>query len=146
MKPLSGTLAFIGLIAVVMIVFACCMKPTSSGQLVDVKIGDPDAKPPRYAELKGGLASEGKLRAALAKIKRHNGVCDITFLRDPAHQPDLDYCKHIDVSLKTDRIIKSEVASNGANDSSAANDPNLMYRIASPDPTDITGVLELLKP
>ena len=140
MKAPSGTFAFIGSAVIVMTVFGCCICPPT-GQLFDIKIGDPE-----YVPLKVGRNVEHDLQAALARIKGHNGVCDITFLRHDGGQPDPDYCKHIDVSLKTDRVIKSEFASNGARDISTANDPNLMHRIASPYPSDITGVLNLLKP
>lgn len=145
MKPLFAAFAFIGLAAAAIFAVASCRTELlPANQNVEVIIGDPHAIPPKYVQLKNGLAGEGKLRAALAKIKRHHGICDISFLRHDGEHADPDYCKHIDVSLKTDRVIKSEVAGNAASDSSAANDPNLMYRIASPYPADITGVLDLL--
>jgi hypothetical protein len=144
MKALSGTFAFIGL-AVVLFLFGCRVQKVSTSQPFDTTIGDPDANPPRYVELKDGLAGEPNLRVALAKIKKHGGVCKIYFLRHDGEQPDREYSKHIDVSLQTDSIIKSEVATNAARDSSAANDPNVAHRIASPNPTDISGVLDLLK-
>ena len=127
-----------------MIVFGCVIQQPT-GQLFEITIGDPNAKPPRYVELKDGLAGEPKLRAALAKIKKHQGVCEVYFLRHDGEQADRDYCQHIAARLKTDRVIKSAAANNAANANSATNDPNLMHRIASSDPTDISGVLNLLK-
>jgi hypothetical protein len=141
MKTPSGTFAFIGSAVIIMTVFGGCIEQPT-GQLFDVKIGDPNANPPRYVALKHGMV--GQLQAALAKIKRHHGICDITFLDHDGGTPDPHYCEKIPVSLKTDRVIKSKVASNNARDISAANDPNLMNRIASTYPSDITAVLDLL--
>ena len=106
-------------------------------------LGDPNANPPKYVELKPG--AEGKLRAALAKIKGHNGICEITFLDNANGTPNPHYCENIDVRLKTDRVIKSAAATNAGAGNSAANDPNLMHRIASPYPGDISDVAILLK-
>jgi len=139
MKTPSGTFAFIGAAVIIMTVFGCCIEQPT-GQLVDVKIGDPNAKPPRYVALKPGMLSH--LPGALARIKRHQGICDISFLDHDGGTPIPHYCET--VSLKTDRVIKSKVASNNARDISAANDPNLMNRIASTYPGDITAVLDLL--
>jgi len=49
-------------------------------------------------------------------------------------------------SIKTDKITTSEVARSAQVQGSAANDPNVMHKIASPDPTEITGVLNTLSP
>ena len=145
MKAPSGTSALFGLaVYIVMSVFGCCMQQPTS-QLLDIKIGDPDAKPPKYVELKKGLDGESALRVALARIKAHGGICQIWFCRHDGQDPDRNYCENIPVRLKTDRIIKSAGANNAAVDSSAANDPNVTYRIASSNPSDITGVLDLLK-
>jgi len=108
-----------------------------------MRLGDPNANPPRYVDLKPG--SEGRLRAALAKIKRHNGVCDITFLDHAGGTPQPHYCDRIPGDLTTARVIKSAAATNAEADNSVANDPNLMYRVASPNPSDITDVAVLLK-
>lgn len=127
-----------------MTVFGCCIhQPT--GQLFEITIGDPDAKPPRYVELKHGLNDEPALRAALGQIKAHGGFCQIEFLRHDGEEPDRHYCDRIPARLKTDRIIKSAAAKHAARDSSAANDPHVTYRIASSYSTDISAVLDLLK-
>jgi hypothetical protein len=59
-----------------------------------------------------------------------------------------DYCKHGllsgSASIKTDKITTSEVARRAQVQGSAANDPNVMYKIASPDPGEITKVLSTL--
>jgi hypothetical protein len=143
MKAPSGTFPFIGSAVIAMIVFGCCIQQPT-GQLFEITIGDPKAKPPKFVELKNGLEGEPALRKALAQIKAHGGLCEIEFLRHDGEEPDRHYCDHIQARLKTDRIIKS-AAVNVARDHSAANDPHLSYKIASSDPDDITAVLDLLK-
>jgi len=144
MKPLSATFAFLGLAAAAILAIASCSTPMiSPNQNIEMLLGDPNAKPPKYVELKPG--DEGKLRAALAKIKGHNGICEITFLGHGGGTPDPHYCDNIHASMKTERVIKSAAASNAGTGNSAANDPNLMYRIASPYPSDISDVAILLK-
>ena len=79
MKTLLTTFAFLGLAAAAIIAVAsCCTQTIPPNQNVEMFLGDPNANPPKYVELKPG--AEGKLRAALAKIKGHNGICEITFL------------------------------------------------------------------
>ena len=145
MKPLLTTLAFIGLTAAVIIaVVSCSTAPViPPNQDVELLLGDPNASPPKYVALKRG--TEGRLRAALARIKGHNGICEITFLDQPRGTPNPHYCANIPARLTTDRVIKSATAMNGPNNS-AANDPNLMYRVASPYPSDISAVSVLLEP
>jgi hypothetical protein len=140
MKIPSGTFALIGSAVVIMTVFGGC-RELPTGQLVDVKIGDPNTQPPTYVALKPGMV--GRLRAALARIKTHHGICDITFLDHDGGTAVPHYCETIPVSLKTDRVIKSKVASNSAHDISAANDPNVMYHIAAA-PSDVAAVLDVL--
>jgi hypothetical protein len=142
MKTPSGTFALIGSAVVIMTVFGCAIEQRT-GQLIDVKIGDPNTQPPTYVALKPGPGMVGRLQSALAKIKRHHGICDITFLNHDQGTPIPHYCETIPVSLKTDRVIKSKVASNSARDISAANDPNVMYRIAA-TPSDVAAVLDVL--
>jgi hypothetical protein len=144
MKLLLTTSALLGLAAAAIIAVAsCCTQLIPPNQNVEMLLGDPHAKPPKYVELKPG--AEGKLRAALAKIKGHNGICEIIFLDHPNGTANPHYCENIDVRLKTDRVIKSAAAKNTGAGNSAANDPNLMHRIASPYPADISDVAILLK-
>jgi hypothetical protein len=145
MKPLSSPIALLALAAAAVIAVASCStQMVPSNQNVELLLGDPHANPQRYVDLKPG--AEGRLRLALAKIKRHNGICEITFLDRANGIPNPHYCDNIDVRLKTDRVIKSAAAKKAAADTSVANDPNLMYRVASPDPSDIADVADLLKP
>jgi len=144
MKTLLPTFAFLGLAAAAIIaVDSCSTQTIPPNQNVEMILGDPNANPPKYVELKPG--TEGKLRAALAKIKAHNGICEITFLGHAQGTPDPHYCETIGARLKTDRVIKSAAATNAKAGNSAANDPNLMHRIASPDPSDVSDVAILLQ-
>jgi hypothetical protein len=120
----------------------------SPNQNTELYIGDPNAKPtPKYVELKHGLADEHAMQCALHKLKGHGGICEITFLRDDTAPPDPDYCNHIDPNIKCDtrRVIKSAAAKSARRDNSAANDPHLMYRVASPTSSDVAAVAGLLK-
>ena len=143
MKTLSETFAFVILAGIAIIaVISCRTQQLSANQSFDVQIGDPNAKPPKYVQLKKGLAGEGEFRAALAALKGHGGHCEICFLRKDGDQPNCNYCKDIHVSLKTDRIIKSEAANNARAEELAANDPHVTYRVQSNDPADIKNVLD----
>jgi hypothetical protein len=145
MKTLLPTFAFLGLAAAAIIVVASCSTVhISPNQNVELYIGDPNAKPPKYVELKPGTL--GRLRAALAKLKGHGGVCELTFLDKPNGNPDPHFCEKINVHLKTDRVIKSAAATNAGGSNSAANDPHLMYRVASPISSDVSDVAALLGP
>jgi len=67
--------------------------------------------------------------------------------RTDSHGHTTDYCKSSlggHASIKTDKITTSEVARSAQVQGSAANDPNVMHKIASPDPTEIAGVLNTL--
>ena len=143
MKILLPTFAFLGLVAAIIAVASCCTQTIPPDQNVEMILGDPNANPPKFVELKPG--AEGKLRHALAKIKAHNGICEITFLGHAQGTPDPHYCETIGARLKTDRVIKSAAAMNAGAGNSAANDPNLMHRIASPDPSDVSDVAILLQ-
>ena len=83
--------------------------------------------------------SEEAVRNRLQKQRDHL----FTFLDHDGGTAVPHYCETIPVSLKTDRVIKSKVASNSARDISAANDPNVMYHIAAA-PSDVAAVLDTL--
>jgi hypothetical protein len=98
-----------------------------------------------YAELKDPTANE--LQDAL----NHLTPGALYKLRsDDGHGHIKDYCHTqgaLDgpASIKTDKITTSEVAQRAQVQGSAANDPNLMNRITSNNPTDIITVLNTLK-
>jgi hypothetical protein len=142
MKPQLAMFAFVGLAAAIFAVASCVTERLPVNQNAVALIGDPHATPPKYDRLKDGVQiGEPKLRRALANLINRGGVCELTFLSQAGGQPDPDYCKHV---LKTDRVIKSKTASNGSRDVSAANDPNVMYKVSSPDPSSVGAVLDLL--
>ena len=144
MRPLFPTFTFLGLAAAAIItVVSCSTQRISPNQTVEMFLGDPDANPPKYVDLRPG--TQGKLVAALQRIKAHNGICEITFLDRAGGTPVPHYCEIIGRQLNTQRVIKSAAAKHAGTGNSAANDPNLMYRIASPDPSDISDVAVLLK-
>jgi hypothetical protein len=147
MKPLSSPFAFLGLAAAAIIVVASCtMVHISPNQNAELYIGDPAAKPPKYVELKSntplGLAT---LRAKLATLKNDGGICQLTYLDTANGNPDPHFCETIPVRIKTDRVIKSAAATNVGAVNAVANDPNLMYRVASPISSDVSAVAALLK-
>ena len=144
MKPLSAILAFIGLTVLGMLIAGCFVKKSArlNNVMYCLEIGDPTTN--TYVELIDGVqVGEPKLKKKLKEVKDKKGKCEITFLVDNG-TPDSTYCDKI--TLKTDRVIKSELASNRGRDTSAANDPNLMNRVSSQDPKDIADIAALLKP
>jgi len=146
MKTLFVTLAFIGLMVLGMLIAGCFTTTPSFLNNVAYSVEIGDTATVAYVELKDGVdVGEPKLRDALAKAKRNGGKCEITFLRTANSTPEPNYCNNIHASMKTDRIIKSELASNRGHDSSSANDPNLMHRVTSPFLNDISDVTTLLK-
>jgi hypothetical protein len=147
MKPLSGILAFIGLTVLGMLIAGCFVKkPATLSQdvLFCIEIGDQTTN--KYVKLKDVSASgQRTLHDKLNNAKGHGGQCQITFLDKDNGTPVPNYCDR-GATLKTDRVIKSELASNRGRDSSAANDPNLMNRVSSRDPKDIADIAALLNP
>jgi len=145
MKPLLRTFAFLGLAAAAIIVVASCSTlflPNQNAQLI---LGNPNANPPTYVELKHGITLD-TLRLKLAILKGHGGVCDVTYLDKPNGTPNPHFCETIPTRLKTDRVIKSAAATNVGAVNAVANDPHLMYRVASPVYSDVSAVAALLGP
>jgi hypothetical protein len=146
MKPLFGTLAFIALTVLGVLIAGCLVTTPSFLNNVAYSVDIGDTTTDAYVELKDGVdVGEPKLRDALAKAKHNGGKCEITFLRSANATPEPHYCDNIHASMKTDKVIRSELASNRGHDSSSANDPNLMHRVTSPFFNDITDVTALLK-
>lgn len=142
MKTLSGTFAVVvlGVIAIVTV-------PSCHTQLAYLKrpehiIGDPDAHPRRYVEFKNGLNDVNHFNDVLKTLKRNGGDCQIYFLSHARGREIFNYCDRI----KTDKITKSKVTDSPAAGESAANDPHVTYRVASPSQADIDAVVDTLKP
>jgi hypothetical protein len=144
MKLLSSPFAFLGLAAAAIIVVVSCSTPWLPNQNAQLIIGDANANPPTYVEVKPGKL--GLLRAALATLKGHGGVCQLTYLDKPNGNPDPHFCETIPARIKTDRVIKSAAATNVGAVNAVANDPHLMYRVASPIYSDVSAVAALLGP
>jgi len=147
MKPLSSPLAFLGLAVAAILVVASCstVSRISTNQLAELYIGDPNAIPPKYVKLKPGTTMQ-TLRDRLATLKATPGsICELTYLDHDGGTPVLHYCETFPARLKTDRVIKSAAATNVGTINSAANDPHLMYRVASPTSSDVFAVAGLLQ-
>ncbi|SRR6266566_1313158 len=137
MKTLSGTFAFVVLAVIAVVtILSCRAKHAFADQKFTLYIGE-------YAEVPD--ADEDAFKNALKKLKKNGGQCDIKFLRKEGEEPIKDYCDKLDLSLKTDKVTKSEVANSAAAGESTANDPNVTYKVTSANPTDIEDVLKKLK-
>jgi hypothetical protein len=135
MKTLSRTFAFVVLAVIAAVTLISCPQFFSKkGQKFTLIIGE-------YAE----VADEEGFKKALKALKHNGNVCDIKFLPAEGATLDPDYCKHLDVSLKTDKVTKSEVATRAAVGNVAAGDPHATYKVTSADPTEIAAVLNTLK-
>jgi hypothetical protein len=147
MKTLSRTFAFILLAIVAIVAFMSCV--TRFGiYKYERQIGDPNAHPPVYAGFKAGDDNASDFRRALIALKQNGGACEITILHPGPHQtPIPGYCDHLNaVKLKTDRVIKSKTANNTAAGESAANDPNVTWRVMANNLDDINKVMNTLTP
>lgn len=147
MKTLSRTFAFILLAIVAIVAFMSCV--TRFGiYKYERRIGDPNAHPPVYRGFKKGDDNDSDFRRALIALKQNEGACEITILHPGPHQtPIPGYCEHLNaVKLKTDRVIKSKTANNPAAGESAANDPNVTWRVMSNNLDDINNVMNTLAP
>jgi hypothetical protein len=80
------------------------------------------------------------------ETKKRGQYC-IRFLGDgPNAQPEDPYNPHhTHATIKTDKVTISEVAKNGPVGESAANDPNVTYRVQSNNADDIQQILGTLK-
>lgn len=147
MKTLSRK-SFILVLAIIAIVtFVSCLSTSTTNYTYEKVIGNPTAVPPVYRGFKKGADDDSDFRAALIALKRRRGACEITILHPGPHQtPQHGYCLHLPVNLKTDRVIKTKAAKKTAAGESAANDPNVTWRVQSNYEGDITKVIDTLAP
>jgi hypothetical protein len=147
MKTLSRTFAFI-LLAIVAIVALMSCATRFGIYKYERQIGDPNAHPPVYRGFKKGDDNDSDFRRALIALKQNEGACEITILHPGPHQtPIPGYCEHLNaVKIKTDRVIKSKTANNPAAGESAANDPNVTWRVMSNNLDDVNNVMNTLAP
>jgi hypothetical protein len=147
MKTLSRTFAILLLAIIAIVTFVSCLSTFTANYKYEQKIGNPSAVPPVYRGFKKGADDDSDFRAALIALKKNGGACEITILHPGPHQtPQPGYCLHIPVNLKTDRVIKTKAAKKTAAEESAANDPNVTWRVQSNYEGDITKVMDTLSP
>jgi len=144
MKTLSGKISFVAL-AIVAIVAVLSLRAFAmasrhavrSGYRFYLEIGEPG----KYVPL---TTTQDKFDRALCHLEKHGqppGKHDIEFLSTASAKPIHPYvpCR---VSIKTDKVTKSEVADRTVGDASAANDPNVVNHLHSNDAADIKAVLD----
>jgi hypothetical protein len=163
MKMLSIRFRFIVLgVIVVAAVVSCCnyafvvpgtiVPGTESFAFVDIGTKQ---RVPGYVEWK----SKAQFDAALKRVSGHHGMYCLCVLKDANSAPIYPYnpydpaasahCQGYDCpagKIRTVKVTKSKAADNIAAGGSALNDPHITYRVQSPDPGDISKVLEALKP
>jgi len=148
MKTLSRTFRFVVLGVIVTVgVVSCCTFPsiTNTAPFFGVKIGNYSKdNAPIFVRWK----SEDKFKAALEQVCGHQGEYDLFILRD---NNEKEYWKkncnpNPPRNIRTVKVTKSKAADNIAAREPAANDPNVMHRVQSPDPGDIIKVLNTLEP
>jgi len=155
MKTLSEKMSFIALVVAAVVVVSLGVLAIASGQqtagskwtyMKTIKSALP------YREFKAGK-NQTDFDAALTTLKMvKKGDYHLRFLctgqseaqaqegYDPTDPNHHKFC------LKTDKVTKSDVASNAAADGSAANDPNAVYHLYSnTSETDFDPVLNLFK-
>jgi hypothetical protein len=139
MKTLSGTFAFVVLAVVVIVaVVSCRTFQIVANQKSAVEIGTKTT----YVEWK----DQRRFDKALERVCRRGGYYDITVLMYVGAKPFHPYkpCP-FPGSIRTVKVTKSKAADGIAAGESAANDPNVTYKVASAYIEDITEVLSALK-
>ena len=148
MKTLSERFWFVvfGIIVIVAVGSCCCLK-SIPGIAYSVEIGNTQRdqyvnwKQPAFDNALIQLCEEHGGTYCL-KAKLDNG--SVTRRYYPKGHKD---CTDKDCSfgnIRTVKVTKSKAADNIAAGQSAANDPNVMHKVQSPDPGDIKQVLDAL--
>jgi hypothetical protein len=153
MKTLSVRFRFVVIgVIVIVAVGSCCYFPSipHTTSYATVEIGDHlPGKITRYVEWK----NKGDFDKALAQVRANNGkvcICVLESSNDKPHKHALnnDCSSTYDCpseKIRTVKVTKSKAADNIAAGESAANDPNALHRIQSPNPGDIKKVLDTLQ-
>ncbi len=144
MNTLSGRFRFVvfGVIVIVAVVSCCPFLPIVPNiALYSVEIGDMQRG--QYVEWK----NKGDFDNALAQLCKQGTYCIYTDTdhNHPYRASNAPCIKCDWRNIKTAKVTKSKAADNIAARESAVNDPNVMYRVRSPDPGDISAVLKTLK-
>jgi hypothetical protein len=147
MKTLSGRFWFVvfGVIVIVAVGSCCCLK-SIPGIAYSVEIGNTQRD--QYVKWK-----QPAFDTALKQVCDHHGTYCLKAKLDNGsiinqYHPEGSNCTSPNCSrenIRTVKVTKSKVADNTAAGQSAANDPNVMHRVQSPDPGDIKKVLDALE-
>jgi hypothetical protein len=137
MKASSATVVHILMGIALVTVLGCGqrLRPPSKPDFT-LEFGDPAQN--KYIELAKG-DDDSDFCAALANIKLH-GDCNADF-KGTSKPPKHYDCSQPAVCLVTDKVTTSHLAKNDP----VAGDPNIMYRVRSSKPEDITAVLKTFK-
>jgi hypothetical protein len=151
MKTLSVRFRFvvIGIIAIVAVVSCCYFPPIlDTRAYATVEIGSELRGKGTYVKWK----NKHDFDKALAQVRANNGkicVCVLESSNNTPYRHELNNdCPNYHCpseNIRTVKVTKSKAADNIAAGESAANDPNAMHRVQSPDPRDIIKVLGALK-
>jgi hypothetical protein len=149
MKTLSRTFRFVVLAIIVTVgVVSCCIFPpipnTRAYATIEIGKWPPNSKNNViYVRWK----SEAKFTAALNQVCCNHGEYDVRILRDNGEKDHwIKNCNPNLPNIRTVKVTKSKAADNIAIGEPAANDPNVMHKVQSPNPGDIIKVLNTLEP
>ena len=140
MKTLSGKFAFVVLAVIVIVAVVSCTYQFVPGQKFLLYIGTkPIFGKPTYVY----WTTEEKFDDALKQICQNGGNYKIRKLKAENQEPyDAKSCKEI---LRTVKVTKSKTTGGAAPGDSAANDPNVVYKVAATSLDDINKVLSELQ-
>jgi hypothetical protein len=150
MKTLSRRFRFVILGVIVIVVVGCsCYFPSIPDtriSLYSVKIGPRQKSDPQYVPWK----SQSQFDAALKQVCNHGTYCFQVKLDSgtviPHYHPSDSNCTNCSgLNIRTVKVTKSKAAERTTAGESAANDPNVTWRVMSSDPGDIKTVLDALK-
>lgn len=144
MKTISRRFRFVafGVIVIVAVVSCCPFLPiVPNSALYSVEIGNMQTG--QYVEWK----TQGDFDRALDQVcwSRHGGHGWYEFYTDTDRTHRYKPCPPPRGKIRTVKVTKSKAADNIAAGEPAVNDPNVMHKIQSPDPGDISAVLKTLK-
>jgi 5-keto 4-deoxyuronate isomerase len=143
MKTPPTRLAFIVLAVVAILAFLACSQRLWFGKDTFVlNIGSKGVfgVGKKYVDVK----SQDDLDSALNALS-DQAQYDIDFLSHEGATPIPHYTPRPHTSLKTNRVIRSDVAQQTLAEESAVNDPHVTYRVQSSNPADIKTVLNAFK-
>jgi hypothetical protein len=138
MKTLSGTITFVVLAAVAIVVvitfraFAQPTQPPAAKKFV-LNIGRTAQD---YVDV-----DKNRFDPALRKLASNGGQYEIAFKHDDGHVTDHYHA----LNIKIDKVTTSKVAQNSTAGESAANDPNVVHLLRSDSATDLKDVLDTFK-